>query len=77
MILLDNTAVQAIVKCSLHGIFWCVKKDPSLQCLLMHDSENCVAEMMRQAGVGSKTSSPKDRALNRQRERTRFASPSK
>ncbi|KAJ9180227.1 hypothetical protein P3X46_008499 [Hevea brasiliensis] len=34
-------------------------------------------EMMRQAGVGSKTSSPKDRALNRQRERTRFASPSK
>lgn len=35
------------------------------------------AEMMRQAGVGSKTSSPKDRALNRQRERTRFASPGK
>ncbi|XP_021619785.1 mitogen-activated protein kinase kinase kinase ANP1 isoform X1 [Manihot esculenta] len=34
-------------------------------------------EMMRQAGVGSKTSSPKDRALNRQRERTRFASPGK
>ncbi|MED6218650.1 hypothetical protein PIB30_028491 [Stylosanthes scabra] len=34
-------------------------------------------EMMRQAGVGSKTSSPKDRALHRQRERTRFASPSK
>ncbi|XP_062006212.1 mitogen-activated protein kinase kinase kinase ANP1 isoform X2 [Rosa rugosa] len=33
-------------------------------------------EMMRQAGVG-KTSSPKDRALNRQRERTRFASPGK
>ncbi|WCJ43158.1 NPK1-related protein kinase 1 [Euphorbia peplus] len=32
-------------------------------------------EMMRQAGAGSKTSSPKDRALNRQRERTRFASP--
>ncbi|XP_041022306.1 mitogen-activated protein kinase kinase kinase 2-like isoform X2 [Juglans microcarpa x Juglans regia] len=32
-------------------------------------------EMMRQAGVGGKTSSPKDRALNRQRERTRFASP--
>jgi hypothetical protein len=35
------------------------------------------AEMMRQAAVGSKTSSPKDRALGRQRERTRFASPSK
>ncbi|KDP23520.1 hypothetical protein JCGZ_23353 [Jatropha curcas] len=34
-------------------------------------------EMMRQAGMGSKTSSPKDRALNWQRERTRFASPSK
>ncbi|XP_054800903.1 mitogen-activated protein kinase kinase kinase NPK1 [Prosopis cineraria] len=34
-------------------------------------------EMMRQAGIGGKTSSPKDRALNRQRERTRFASPSK
>ncbi|XP_050274180.1 mitogen-activated protein kinase kinase kinase ANP1-like isoform X2 [Quercus robur] len=34
-------------------------------------------EMMRQAGVGGKTSSPKDRALNRQRERTRFASPDK
>nr|XP_023905736.1 LOW QUALITY PROTEIN: mitogen-activated protein kinase kinase kinase ANP1-like [Quercus suber] len=34
-------------------------------------------EMMRQAGVGGKTSSPKDRALNRQRERTRFASPGK
>ncbi|KAG5044298.1 hypothetical protein JHK87_008213 [Glycine soja] len=34
-------------------------------------------EMMRQAGMGGKTSSPKDRALNRQRERTRFASPSK
>ncbi|PON76393.1 Serine/threonine protein kinase [Parasponia andersonii] len=33
------------------------------------------AEMMRQAGAGGKTSSPKDRALNRQRERTRFASP--
>lgn len=36
-----------------------------------------VAEMMRQAGVGGKTSSPKDRALNRQRERSRFASPGK
>ncbi|GLT38285.1 hypothetical protein SLA2020_125430 [Shorea laevis] len=34
-------------------------------------------EMMRQAGVGGKTASPKDRALNRQRERTRFASPGK
>ncbi|KAM1250847.1 hypothetical protein ACFX13_034142 [Malus domestica] len=34
-------------------------------------------EMMRQAGVGGKTSSPKDRGLNRQRERTRFASPGK
>ncbi|KAK4273465.1 hypothetical protein QN277_021859 [Acacia crassicarpa] len=34
-------------------------------------------EMMRHAGIGGKTSSPKDRALNRQRERTRFASPSK
>ncbi|XP_050224538.1 mitogen-activated protein kinase kinase kinase ANP1-like [Mercurialis annua] len=34
-------------------------------------------EMMRQATVGGKTSSPKDRALNRQREKTRFASPSK
>ncbi|XP_025603653.1 mitogen-activated protein kinase kinase kinase NPK1 isoform X1 [Arachis hypogaea] len=34
-------------------------------------------EWRRQAGVGSKTSSPKDRALHRQRERTRFASPSK
>lgn len=34
-------------------------------------------EMMRQAGMGGKTSSPKDRALHRQRERTRFASPSK
>ncbi|KAH1259319.1 Mitogen-activated protein kinase kinase kinase ANP1 [Glycine max] len=34
-------------------------------------------EMMRQAGMGGKTSSAKDRALNRQRERTRFASPSK
>ncbi|KAL6139239.1 hypothetical protein ACLB2K_064516 [Fragaria x ananassa] len=33
-------------------------------------------EMMRQAGVG-KTSSPKDRALNKQRERARFASPGK
>lgn len=35
------------------------------------------AEMLRQAGVGGKTSSPKDRALNRQRDRTRFASPGK
>ncbi|KAK4761452.1 hypothetical protein SAY87_029336 [Trapa incisa] len=34
-------------------------------------------EMMRQAGIGGKTSSPKDRALNRPRERTRFASPGK
>lgn len=34
-------------------------------------------EMMRQAGAGVKTSSPKDRAMNRQRERTRFASPGK
>ncbi|XP_010277967.1 PREDICTED: mitogen-activated protein kinase kinase kinase NPK1-like isoform X2 [Nelumbo nucifera] len=32
-------------------------------------------EMMRQAGVGGKTSSPKDRVLHRQR--SRFASPSK
>ncbi|XP_027349795.1 mitogen-activated protein kinase kinase kinase NPK1 [Abrus precatorius] len=32
-------------------------------------------EMMRQ--MGGKTSSPKDRALHRQRERTRFASPGK
>jgi hypothetical protein len=35
-----------------------------------------VAEMMRQANMAGKTSSPKDRALNRPRERTRFASPS-
>ncbi|KAB1202260.1 Mitogen-activated protein kinase kinase kinase NPK1 [Morella rubra] len=34
-------------------------------------------EMMRQAVAGGKTSSPKDRTLNRQRERTRFASPGK
>ncbi|KAJ4719478.1 Mitogen-activated protein kinase kinase [Melia azedarach] len=34
-------------------------------------------EMMRQAGMGAKTSSPKDRVLNRQRDRTRFASPGK
>ncbi|KAK4595921.1 hypothetical protein RGQ29_014134 [Quercus rubra] len=35
-------------------------------------------EMMRQAGVGGKTSSPKDSSFyNRQRERTRFASPGK
>lgn len=34
-------------------------------------------EMMRQAGVGGKTSSPKDRGLNRQRDRSRFASPGK
>ncbi|KAK7284349.1 hypothetical protein RJT34_19094 [Clitoria ternatea] len=34
-------------------------------------------EMMRQAGMGGKTSSPKDRALHRQRDRTRFASPGK
>ncbi|XP_031736988.1 mitogen-activated protein kinase kinase kinase NPK1 isoform X3 [Cucumis sativus] len=32
-------------------------------------------EMMRQAGVGAKTSSPKDKAMGRPRERTRFASP--
>lgn len=32
-------------------------------------------EMMRQAGVGGKTSSPKDKAMGRPRERTRFASP--
>ncbi|KAI4343221.1 hypothetical protein MLD38_027750 [Melastoma candidum] len=32
-------------------------------------------EIMRQAGAGGKTSSPKDRGINRQRERTRFASP--
>ncbi|KAJ8572907.1 hypothetical protein K7X08_009418 [Anisodus acutangulus] len=34
-------------------------------------------EMMRQAGIRGKTSSPKDQALNRQRERSRFASPGK
>ncbi|KAM7481359.1 hypothetical protein LguiB_005942 [Lonicera macranthoides] len=34
-------------------------------------------EMMRQVGVGGKTSSPKDRGLNRQRDRSRFASPGK
>ncbi|KAM7273412.1 hypothetical protein ACFE04_028076 [Oxalis oulophora] len=34
-------------------------------------------EIMRQTGAGGKTSSPKDRALSRQREKTRFASPSK
>ncbi|KAH9689223.1 mitogen-activated protein kinase kinase kinase 2 [Citrus sinensis] len=34
-------------------------------------------EMMRQAGVGGKSSSPKDRVVNRQRDRTRFASPGK
>ncbi|KAL9393150.1 hypothetical protein Peur_012435 [Populus x canadensis] len=34
-------------------------------------------EMIRHAGSGSKTSSPRDRASGRQRERTRFASPSK
>ncbi|KAF8392437.1 hypothetical protein HHK36_022779 [Tetracentron sinense] len=33
--------------------------------------ETASAEMLRQAGVGGKTSSPKDRALNRQRERLR------
>ena len=35
------------------------------------------AEMIRHAGTGSKTLSPRDRASGRQRERTRFASPSK
>lgn len=34
-----------------------------------------IAEMMRQAGIGGKTSSPKDLIHNRQRERSRFASP--
>ncbi|KAJ6305868.1 hypothetical protein OIU78_021236 [Salix suchowensis] len=34
-------------------------------------------EMIRHAGTGSKTLSPRDRASGRQRERTRFASPSK
>ncbi|KAL9447348.1 hypothetical protein AB3S75_014918 [Citrus x aurantiifolia] len=34
-------------------------------------------EVMRQAGVGGKSSSPKDRVVNRQRDRTRFASPGK
>nr|GEU51728.1 mitogen-activated protein kinase kinase kinase NPK1-like [Tanacetum cinerariifolium] len=34
-------------------------------------------EMMRQVGVGGKTSSPIDRGSNRQRERSRFASPGK
>ncbi|XP_011036786.1 PREDICTED: mitogen-activated protein kinase kinase kinase 2-like isoform X1 [Populus euphratica] len=34
-------------------------------------------EMIRHAGSGSKTSSPRDRASGRQRERTRFASPGK
>ncbi|KAK9292804.1 hypothetical protein L1049_020784 [Liquidambar formosana] len=34
-------------------------------------------ELMRLAGVGGKTSSPKDRSSNRQRDRTRFASPGK
>ncbi|XXG79434.1 hypothetical protein AAC387_Pa09g0502 [Persea americana] len=33
------------------------------------------AEMMRQAGVGTKTSSPKDNVVNRKRDRLRFASP--
>ncbi|KAF8018112.1 hypothetical protein BT93_H3112 [Corymbia citriodora subsp. variegata] len=34
-------------------------------------------EMMRQAGVGANTPSPRDRSITRQRERTRFASPGK
>ncbi|GAB4843436.1 Mitogen-activated protein kinase kinase kinase npk1 [Ancistrocladus abbreviatus] len=34
-------------------------------------------EMMRQAGLGGKTSSPNNRVANRQRERLRFASPAK
>ncbi|OVA06674.1 Protein kinase domain [Macleaya cordata] len=34
-------------------------------------------EMMRQAGVGGKTLSPKDRVLNRHKDRLRFASPGK
>lgn len=38
---------------------------------------NLIPEILRQAGVGGKTSSPKDRAANRQRERSRFASPGK
>lgn len=35
------------------------------------------AEMMRQAGVGANTPSPRDRSITRQRDRTRFASPGK
>lgn len=41
------------------------------------ENETFIAEMMRQVGVGGKTSSPKDRGLNRQRDRSRFASPGK
>ncbi|KAI3459365.1 hypothetical protein Pfo_016028 [Paulownia fortunei] len=36
----------------------------------------CITELMRQAGA-AKTSSPKDRILNRHRDRLRFASPGK
>lgn len=36
-----------------------------------------VAELLRQAGVGGKTASPKDQILNRPRERLRFAFPGK
>ena len=45
--------------------------------MVLANNSEMLAEMLRQAGVGGKTSSPKDRALNRQRDRTRFASPDK
>lgn len=35
------------------------------------------AELLRQAGVGGKTASPKNQILNRPRERFRFAFPGK
>lgn len=40
-------------------------------------SKMSIAEMLRQAGVGGKTSSPKDKFLVRQREQIRFAFPGK
>ncbi|KVI11119.1 Protein kinase, ATP binding site-containing protein [Cynara cardunculus var. scolymus] len=52
---------------------------PSPQCndMIGAESQQEATKMMRQVGVGGKTSSPIDRGSNRARDKSRFASPGK
>ncbi|RVX21788.1 Mitogen-activated protein kinase kinase kinase NPK1 [Vitis vinifera] len=78
-----SSALELGFKNSKPRGFCCLEwsSEPCLRLLESKDMsmtmELHVAELLRQAGVGGKTASPKDQILNRPRERLRFAFPGK